>query len=85
MRNSSGITFFTIATSNQVAKYGTITAEYEHFIEWKDPYPYTLSDINSRGNITSQQVLIQGMLTRNNLLDILHTFTVFKEDPKSGV
>ena len=29
--------FFTIATSNQVAKYGTITAEYEHFIEWKDP------------------------------------------------
>lgn len=76
---------FTIATSNQVAKYGTITAEYEHFIEWKDPYPYTLSDINSRGNITSQQVLIQGMLTRNNLLDILHTFTVFKEDPKSGV
>ena len=76
---------FTIATSNQVAKYGTITAEYEHFVEWKDPYPYTLSDINSRGNITSQQVLIQGMLTRSNLLDILHTFTVFKEDPKSGV
>ena len=24
------------------------------------------------------------MLTRSNLLDILHTFTVFKEDPKSG-
>jgi len=28
-----------------VAKYGTITAEYEHFVEWKDPYPYALSDI----------------------------------------
>ena len=74
-----------IATSNQVAKYGTITAEYEHFVEWKDPYPYKLSDINSEKNITSQQVLIQGMLNKNNLLDVLRTFTIFKEDPKAGV
>ena len=76
---------FTIATSNQVAKYGTITAEYEHFVEWKDPYPYTLSDISSDGNITSQQLLVQGMLSKRNLLDILHNFTIFKEDPKTGV
>jgi len=76
---------FTVATSNQVAKYGTITAENEHFVEWKDPYPYTLSDIDSKGNITSQQVLIQGMLTKENLLDLLHTFTIFKEDPKMGI
>ncbi|RLC79342.1 MAG: restriction endonuclease subunit R [Chloroflexi bacterium] len=76
---------FMIATSNQVAKYGTITAEYEHFVEWKDPYPYTLSDIGPERNVTSQQVLVQGTLTKNNLLDILHTFTLFKEDPKSGV
>jgi len=76
---------FMIATSNQVAKYGTITAEYEHFVEWKDPYPYTLSDISAERNITSQQVLGQGTLAKDNLLDILHTFTIFKEDPKSGV
>ncbi|BDC35422.1 type I restriction endonuclease subunit R [Candidatus Methanoliparum sp. LAM-1] len=76
---------FMIATSNQTAKYGTITAEYEHFVEWKDPYPYTLSDISAEGNVTSQQVLCQGTLTKDNLLDILHTFTIFKEDPKSGV
>ena len=76
---------FTIATSNQTAKYSTITADYEHFVEWKDPYPHALSDIGSEGNITSQQVLVQGMLTKGNLLDLLHTFTIFKEDPKSGV
>mgnify|MGYP001108781008 CR=1 FL=1 len=76
---------FMIATSNQTAKYGTITAEYEHFVEWKDPYPYTLSYISAERNVTSQQVLVQGMLTKDNLLDILHTFTIFKEDPKSGV
>lgn len=76
---------FTIVTSNQKTKYGTITADYENFVEWKDPYPYSLSDIKTEGNITSQQVLIQGMLSHNNLLDILHTFTIFKEEPKSGV
>lgn len=77
---------FTVATSNQVAKYGTITSEYEHYVEWKDPYPYKLSDIKpDKGVVTSQQVLIQGMLTKENLLEILHTFTLFKEAPKSGI
>jgi len=76
---------FMIATVNQTAKYGSITAGYEHFVEWKDPYPYTLSDISAEKNITNQQVLVQGMLTKSNILDLLHTFTIFKEDPKSGV
>jgi type I restriction enzyme R subunit len=75
---------FMIATSNQVAKYGTITSDYEHFVEWKDPYPYSLSDIKS-DIVTSQQVLIQGMLSRENLLEILHNFTLFKEDSKGGM
>jgi type I restriction enzyme R subunit len=74
-----------IATSNQVAKYGTITSEYEHFYEWKDPYPYSLSDISQDKIITSQDTLVQGMLSKNNLLDILHIFTLFVEDPKGGV
>lgn len=76
---------FTISTSNQAAKYGTITSEYEHFVEWKDPYPYKLSDIDTEKNITSQQVLIQGMLSQRNFLDILHNFTIFKEDSKGGI
>ena len=74
-----------IATSNQVAKYGTITSDYEHFYEWKDPYPYSLSDISQDKTITSQDLLVQGMLSKNNLLDILHIFTLFVEDPKGGI
>jgi len=73
---------FMIVTSNQVAKLGTITSEYEHFNEWKDPYPYTLSDISVNKTITSQDVLVQGTLTKGNLLDILRIFTLFVEDPK---
>ncbi len=76
---------FMIATSRQKAKYGTITADYEHFVEWKDPYPYSLSDINPEKNVTSQDVLVQGMLSKENLLDILHNFTLFKEDPEKGL
>jgi len=76
---------FMIATSRQTAKYGTITSEYEHFVEWKDPYPFSLSDASLEKIVTSQDVLVQGMLSKNNLIDLLHTFTIFKEDPKSGM
>ena len=77
---------FMIATSKQIAKYGTITAESEHFYEWKDPYPYSLSDINpDKSIVTSQEVLVHGILSKNNLLDILHTFTLFVDDPKGGI
>jgi len=54
-------------------------------VEWKDPYPYNLSDINPEKNVTDQQVLIQGMLSKENLLDILKIFTLFKEDSKGSV
>ncbi|GAB4111965.1 MAG: HsdR family type I site-specific deoxyribonuclease [Candidatus Caldatribacteriota bacterium] len=73
---------FLIATSNQVAKLGTITSEYEHFNEWKEPYPYSLSDIAENKTITSQDVLVQGTLSKGNLLDILRIFTLFIEDSK---
>lgn len=75
---------FMIATSNQMTKLGTIKSEYEHFNEWKDPYPYKFSDISENKTITSQDVLVQGTLTKGNLLDILRIFTLFVEDPKGG-
>ena len=75
---------FRVATFRQKCCYASITGEYDDFVEWKDPYPYTLSDIETEGSevVNSQQLLIQGMLTRENLLDILHSFIVFAEDSK---
>jgi len=75
---------FMVIASGQEARCGTITSGYEYFVEWKDPYPYCLSDISEDKNITSQQVLVQGMLSRKNLLDILRTFTLFKENSEGG-
>ncbi|PKP59589.1 restriction endonuclease subunit R, partial [Candidatus Atribacteria bacterium HGW-Atribacteria-1] len=76
---------FMLITSSQQARCGTITSGYEHFVEWKDPYPYCLSDISKDKNITNQQVLIQGMLSQKNLLDILYIFTLFKKSSDGGV
>ncbi|QWK13992.1 MAG: type I restriction endonuclease subunit R [Aquificota bacterium] len=75
--------FFSVATARYTAKYGTITSDYEHFVEWKDPYPYALSDIDPTATtITSQQILVQGMLNKNTLIELLHTFTIFKDNIK---
>lgn len=73
-----------IATSRQSCRYSTITGEFEHFVEWKDPYPFSLSDIETEGSesINSQQVLIQGMISKQNLLDIVRCFTIFQENAK---
>ena len=71
-----------IATNRQTAKYSTITGEFEHFVEWKDPYPAKLSDIDTEKSqaVTSQHVLVQGMLAKRNLLDIIESFLIFQQN-----
>ncbi len=75
---------FVISTCRQTAKYSSITGEFEHFIEWKDPYPAKLTEIETEGgeSVNSQQVLVEGMLTRQNLLDIIQSFILFQESDK---
>lgn len=78
---------FQVATYRQKCCYASPTGEFDHFVEWKDPYPYTLSDIETEGGeaVNSQQVLVQGMLSRETLLDILHSYIVFATDDKGRV
>lgn len=75
---------FQVATFRQKCCYSTITGEFEHFVEWKDPYPYRLADIDAQGSqvVNSQQVLVQGMLAPANLLDLIRNFTIFADDDK---
>lgn len=74
---------FVVATSFQQAKYSTVTGNINHFVEWKDPYPYALGEIKKDGAMpSSQEVLVKGMLSPNHLLDIMQNFTVFKDDEK---
>jgi type I restriction enzyme R subunit len=72
-----------VATTRQTARYSTISGEFEHFTEWKDPFPFALSDIEpDGGSVSSQDILTQGMLHPCNLLDIIQSFTIYMENDK---
>jgi len=73
-----------IVTCRNEAKFGTITTHSEkHFYRWADPYPRTVNDLDhGSGSPNDQQRLVAGMLDRNNLLDLIRTFTLFGSNDK---
>lgn len=75
--------FFTGILNKYRAYIGTISSQYTHYVEWKDPYPYTKEQIEDVGN-NGQNVFLQGILEKNNLLDILQSFLLFEVDTTSS-
>ena len=75
---------FVVVTCRQQAKFGTITTYTEkYFYRWADPYPRTVDDLDhGSGSPNDQQRLVAGMLDRNNLLDLIRTFTLFSTNDK---
>ncbi|PFP06537.1 type I restriction endonuclease subunit R [Bacillus thuringiensis] len=67
---------FMIVTSNDRAKTGTIGAKAQHYGEWKDPYPKTVAELGV--SPTPQDILTAGMLTKENLLDLIRNFIVYE-------
>ncbi|WJQ05506.1 type I restriction endonuclease subunit R (plasmid) [Geobacillus stearothermophilus] len=67
-----------VATCNEQAKFGSIGARLRHFGEWKDPYPFKVSDIGD--NPTRQDVLVAGMFSKKNLLDMIQNFVVYEAE-----
>ncbi len=78
---------FVVTTCRQEAKFGTITTHTEkHFFRWADPFPRTLNDLDhGAGSPNDQQRLVAGMLDRDNLLDLIRTFTLFSTNDKGEV
>lgn len=75
---------FIVATCRQQAKFGTITTHIpKHFFRWTDPYPLTLDDLPHEGTSPNdQQRLVAGMCAKDNLLDLLQSFTIFSTNAK---
>lgn len=75
---------FLITTCRQEAKFGTITTRSEkHFYRWADPFPRSVNDLeHGSSSPNDQQRLAAGMLDRDNLLDIIRTFTLFSTSDK---
>ena len=65
-----------IRSSGAEADYGTLTSGEEHFYAWKTLWPESDEALAGR---SPQQRLIQGMLSKANLLRILRTCSVFMD------
>lgn len=61
---------FLIVSNGHHAKYGSITSHWDHFSEWKR------QDEREKGSIEAQ-VLLDGMLSKERLLDIIESFILF--------
>lgn len=75
---------FTVATTGERAEAGTFSAEAEHYLAWKDPYPTTIDELavslgKPADEVTQQETLTAGMLAPERLLDIVRHFTLFME------
>jgi type I restriction enzyme, R subunit len=64
-----------VSTHRDKARVGTITSRMEHYLEWKDPYPLTVEQVGA--GEASQDVLLAGLFSKTNFLDVLQNFTVF--------
>jgi type I restriction enzyme R subunit len=75
---------FVIATCRTACKFGTITTHNENqFYRWADPYPLTLDELeHGETSPNDQQRMVAGMLDRQNLLDLIRTFTLFSTNDK---
>jgi type I restriction enzyme, R subunit len=62
-----------ILSNGREAKIGSITAEYEHFADWK-----RISDEKEQG-IISLDTMIQGVCAPERLLDILENFLLYMQ------
>jgi type I restriction enzyme R subunit len=69
-----------IATCGEKAAYGSITSGYEHLHPWKDIWPEKYRNYTPPlGVEREQEILIQGLLPPETLLDVLRSCSVFMD------
>ena len=67
---------FLVVSNGDRARYGSITSEWDHFAEWKRLHE------KDKGSLEAE-VLLNGMLAHDRLLDIVENFILF-DDSKPG-
>ena len=53
-----------VSTHFDHARVATISANIEHYLEWKDPYPFSISDLGEEPS--NPGTFIQGMFSKEN-------------------
>lgn len=75
-----------VATCGHAACYGTVTTPHRYYAEWKTLWPSSEAAFQkARGNAPSaQEILFEGMLAPERLLDLVQNFVVFETDHETG-
>lgn len=76
--------FFMCILNKYAAYAGTISSKIEHFVQWKDPYPVSKIDMGDIKN-NAQNVLLQGMFEKKNLLLLMQHFILFEDDGSNRI
>lgn len=69
---------FLVVSNGHRARYGSITSEWDHFAEWKR------LDEKDKGSVDAE-VLLNGMLAKERLLDIVENFVLFDASKPGAV
>ncbi|MGG7177441.1 type I restriction endonuclease subunit R [Clostridium paraputrificum] len=75
--------FITGILNKYTAFLGTISSGYKHYVEWKDAYPLKNIDVKDYKD-TPQNILLQGIFKKENLLDIMRNFIVYDVDKENS-
>jgi type I restriction enzyme R subunit len=71
--------FVLVAAAGSFAKYGTITSDANHFSKWSSAYPLTADQVEEKfGKSREQEVLLAGILDKNNLLNLLKNYVIYQ-------
>ena len=68
---------FLVVSNGDRARYGSITSKWEHFVEWK-------RDTESAQARVDAEALLDGMLAKDRLLDLVENFILFDESRAGG-
>ncbi len=68
-----------VALKKHDAQYGSVLTPLSRYAQWKTAYPLDQADLHERlgRTPTKQDLLLAGMLSPGNLLDLLRNFVVF--------
>lgn len=75
--------FITGILNKYTAFIGTISSGYKHYVEWKDAYPMENKAVYDVKDIP-QNILLQGVFRKENLLDIMQNFIVYDVDKENS-
>lgn len=70
---------FSIITHGVEARCGTISADFDFYLNWKDIFPEEYADGVNIDPAERQEVLIKGMFNHEILIDIYRNFTLFTQ------